>query len=197
MTNILSLAWKRYLYRLEKEPLKTKSITAAIIAALADIIAQRLSSKRDRLHWRRTIAIAIYGLIWGGPSNHFWQYILEHIFSNKDDPLRAMKKVALDQLTYGPLNNIMFMTYISKVIEGRSWLATQRKVFSEYPSVQSRGWRLWPAAQFLNQSFVPIELRVLFINCVSLIWSTFLIVRANTANNISRLPVALYKPHYT
>lgn len=194
MSDILLLCWQKYLKKLEDEPLRTKALTAAFLAGLADVIAQRLSS-RARLNWRRTLSIALYGLIWGGPSNHYWQMALERIFPNRKDQLRPVKKVTLDQLTYGPLNNILFMTYISMVVEGRSWTATRTKVRNEYPGVQSKGWRLWPVAQFVNQSFVPLEFRVLWTNCVALLWSTFLITRAKTAGQTTRLPVL--KTHMT
>ena len=192
MSGILALCWHRYLRRLEEEPLRTKALTAALLAGLADVIAQRLVSSRSALNWRRTLSIALYGLLWGGPSNHYWQQVLERIFPKRGDPLRAVKKVALDQLTYGPLNNILFMTYIAAVVEGRSWAATRAKVRADYPAVQIKGWRLWPAAQFLNQTFVPLEMRVLWTNGVALVWSTFLITRARTASRVpwSALPVA-------
>lgn len=38
--------------------------------------------------------------------------------------------------------------------------------------------QLWPAAQLCNQQLVPLHLRVLFTNAVSLCWSTFLIMTA-------------------
>ena len=145
------------------------------------MIAQRLGSNRARINWRRTLSIALYGLIWTGPSNHYWQLLLERLFPKRDDPLRPAKKVLFDQLTYGPLNNIMFMIYISMIVEGRSWNATRTKIRADYPNVQINGWRLWPAAQFINQSFVPLELRVLWSNMVSLLWTTFMITRAKTA----------------
>ena len=75
----------------------------------------------------------------------------------------------------------MFMIYISMIVEGRSWNATRTKIRADYPNVQINGWRLWPAAQFINQSFVPLELRVLWSNMVSLLWTTFMITRAKTA----------------
>ncbi|KAG7671539.1 putative Peroxisomal membrane protein PMP22 [Nannochloris sp. 'desiccata'] len=185
MGDILALAWHKYLNNLKRDPVKTKAVTASLIAIASDLIAQRLGgSSRARVNWRRTLSIALYGLIWTGPSNHYWQLFLERLFPDKKDPLRPAKKVALDQLTCGPLNNIMFMIYISMIVEGRSWNATKLKIRADYANVQVNGWRLWPLAQFINQSFVPLELRVLWSNMVSLIWTTFMITRAKTAGRI-------------
>jgi peroxisomal membrane protein 2 len=171
-----------------------QAITASLIALASDLIAQRLGgSSRARVNWRRSLSIALYGLIWTGPSNHYWLHFLERLFPNKNDPLRPAKKVAFDQLTYGPLNNIMFMLYISMIVEGRSWKATSSRIRADYPNVQVNGWRLWPLAQFINQSFVPLELRVLWSNMVALIWTTFMITRAKTAGRVPgpKLPTVL------
>lgn len=166
-------------------------MTAALLAAAADIISQRLASRRARLNWRRTLSIALYGAVWVGPSNHFWQLFLERLFPRHDDPLRPAKKVAVDQLTYGPLNNVLFMTYISMVVEGRSVKATRAKLTADYRGVQVNGWRLWPLAQLVNHSFVPLDLRVLWSNCVSLLWTTFMIMRSRAAAGARGARIAL------
>ncbi len=96
MANVVQVAWARYLRQLEREPLKTKvslvaftirhgsliytasilrsvqAITSGSLAALSDITAQKLVSNAP-LNWRRTLAMALFGLIWSGPSNHYWQ----------------------------------------------------------------------------------------------------------------------------
>ena len=51
-------------------------------------MAQRLTTSAP-INWRRTLTIALYGLVWSGPSNHFWQHTLERIFPpSKSDGLR-------------------------------------------------------------------------------------------------------------
>ena len=37
-----------------------------------------------------------------------------------------------------------------------------------------RAGTLWPLAAFINYAYVPVPLRVLFINLVGISWSTFL-----------------------
>jgi hypothetical protein len=173
-----------------------QALTAATLAALSDILAQRLTSRKaSRLNWRRTLAISLFGFLWTGPSNHFWQLLLESIFpstqAQDSDKIswRPAKKVLLDQLTYGPLNNILFMMFMAKLIEGRSWKTTLSKIKADYPAIQLRGWRFWPVAQFVNQTVVPLQLRVLWTNCVAFVWSTYLILRSKSAGNINWLPM--------
>lgn len=69
--SIVQLAWQRYLYQLNKRPLRTKALTSAFIAALADVIAQRILTGGYKSP-KRTLACALWGLIWNGPSAHYW-----------------------------------------------------------------------------------------------------------------------------
>lgn len=175
-------------------PLRFKqAITSAILAAAADILAQSLGPQKKPHNWRRTFRIGLYGLLWVGPSNHFWQLILERLFPRKSDPLRPFKKVAFDQFTYGPLNNIMFMTFIARMVDGKSWEATRATIRKDYTSVQVNGWRLWPLAQFINQSFVPLDMRVLWTNLVSLFWTSFLIMRVKSGAVVPRVRLPMFK----
>lgn len=184
--SVLGIAWQRYLYQLNKRPLRTKALTAAGIAALSDIIAQRVLTGGYR-SGRRTVAVALYGLIYTGPAAHYWQKFVQWAFctcgkgSNcncSSDALTVFKKVLVDQVTYGPVCNVMFLCFTGMILEARPWSDVGTKVFRNYPAVQLNAWRLWPLASLINFKFVPIKLRVLFINLVALVWSTFLLMRA-------------------
>ncbi len=60
-----------------------------MLAGVSDLLAQRLSgSSASGIHWRRTLAIALYGIVWSGPAGHYWQQVLERLFPDKKDPLR-------------------------------------------------------------------------------------------------------------
>ena len=43
-------------------------------------------------------------------------------------------------------------------------------VKNEYPTIQINGWKLWPAAAMFNYRYIPLNLRVLFLNLVALGW---------------------------
>jgi peroxisomal membrane protein 2 len=124
-SGILQVAWQRYLAQLNKRPLRTKALTAACIAGLSDVIAQRILVGRYRSPYR-TLLCALYGLLWNGPSNHFWQKFMEKLFRGKTDNLTVIRKVLFDQVTYGPLCNLLFMSFATIVLEGKG-LATLRE----------------------------------------------------------------------
>lgn len=62
--------------------------------------------------------LQVFGLVWSGPANHYWQAFLERVFRGKRDAATLCKKVLLDQLSYGPLNNALLMIYIAFIVEG-------------------------------------------------------------------------------
>lgn len=109
---------------------------------------------------------------------HFWQRFMEKKFRGKKNLSTTAQKVLVDQVTYGPVNNIMMMSYIALVVDQTTVQAALSRVKCNYPGVQLKGWQVWPVASLVNYRFVPLKLRVLFANMVALCWSTFLILHA-------------------
>lgn len=62
-----------------------------MLAGLSDVLAQSLGggARGAPLNYRRTAAVALWGLVWAGPSSHYWQAALERLFPNKRDPMRT------------------------------------------------------------------------------------------------------------
>ncbi|KAK9844229.1 hypothetical protein WJX84_010505 [Apatococcus fuscideae] len=171
---VLGLAWKRYLHSLNTKPLRTKALTSASLSALSDILAQLLTTRR--VYWRRTVAFALYGGLWSGPANHYWQNFLQRLFKGRSDPTAVVQKVILENLTISPFHNALMMSFISLIIEGRSVRATKEKLRRDFPPLIINAWRVWPLASLINYRYVPLHLRVPFVSVLALCWSTFLIV---------------------
>lgn len=144
---------------------------------MSDLVAQWLVG-HGAYRYKRTAAMAGFGLLWGGPSMHFWQRFMEKKFHGKKNLSTTAQKVLVDQVTYGPVNNIMMMSYIALVVDQTTVQAALSRVKCNYPGVQLKGWQVWPVASLVNYRFVPLKLRVLFANMVALCWSTFLILHA-------------------
>eukprot|EP00884_Botryococcus_braunii_P013261 jgi/Botrbrau1/21936/Bobra.0249s0059.1 len=178
MGTVLDLALKRYLKQLQKNPVRTKAITAASLFGTSDIVAQLLT-RSSSYNWRRTVAIALYGLIWSGPAGHFWQQLVERVFGPKKDPQTLVKKVLLDSVVWSPFANALAMIYFTTVVEGRTLAFTRSKLKQEFPTVQLNAWRVWPLVSLINFRYMPLELRVVFHNCVAFFWAIFLILKSS------------------
>ena len=76
-----------------------QAITSGSLAALSDITAQKLVSNAP-LNWRRTLAMALFGLVWSGPSNHYWQKFTNQLFKGKKDAASVAQKVSVCACVY-------------------------------------------------------------------------------------------------
>ena len=96
----------------------------------------------------------------------------------------AARKVLLDQLTFGPVSNIAFMTFFALAVApasaaaGAKGVGVARRVRDDLPRVQLLAWRFWPLVAAFNYQAVPPPLRPLAANVAGLVWSTFLAVSA-------------------
>eukprot|EP00850_Spirogloea_muscicola_P001914 SM000007S20874 [mRNA] locus=s7:625265:626130:- [translate_table: standard] len=86
--------------------------------------------------------MALFGLLFGGPSLHIVHRLLDRIFRSAQDTPTVLCKVAVEQLTYGPIMNLANMFFIARVVEGRPMPAVREKIRRDYPSVQINGWRV-------------------------------------------------------
>ncbi|EFJ42510.1 hypothetical protein VOLCADRAFT_107206 [Volvox carteri f. nagariensis] len=177
---LLVVCWKSYIEELKTRPLRTKCITSACVAGLSDVVAQLIISGHYK-SVKRTLAVACFGALYTGPSAHYWQKFMEQLFSGRKDFKTVLQKVLVDQLTYGPVCNVLFMSFATLVLEGKPFSFVRQKIAKDYPGVQLNGWRLWPLAALINYRFVPLQFRVLFINVVAFIWTTFLLLKAKRA----------------
>ena len=88
----------------------------------------------------------------------------------------------LDQLTFGPVSNIAFMTFFALAVApaagGGGGVGLARRVRDDLPRVQLLAWRFWPVVAAVNYRAVPPPLRPLAANVAGLVWSTFLAVSA-------------------
>lgn len=92
MSDVVSEAWKKYLLQLQLHPLRTKAITAGVIAGISDFAAQRIS-RIKKLQYRRLFLIMLYGLLYSGPFGHFFHKLMDKFFKGKKGNNTVGKKV--------------------------------------------------------------------------------------------------------
>ncbi|KAK3188419.1 hypothetical protein Dsin_027980 [Dipteronia sinensis] len=179
MGSVAKRGLQQYLLQLQQHPLRTKAITAGVLSAISDIVAQKLSGIQ-KLQLRRLLLKVLFGVAYLGPFGHFLHIILDKIFKGKKDTKTVAKKVLLENLTSSPWNNLFFMVYYGMVIEGRPWMQVKTKIKKDYPSVQYTAWTFWPVVGWINHQYVPLQFRVIFHSAVAMCWGIFLNLRART-----------------
>lgn len=179
MSSIVTDAWKGYLLQLQKNPLRTKAITAGVLAGVSDSVAQKISGIK-KLQLRRLLLLMLYGFAYAGPFGHFLHKLMDRIFKGKKGNTTVAKKVILEQLTSSPWNNLFFMMYYGLVVEGRPWSLVKTKVRKDYPTIQLTAWRFWPIVGWVNYQYMPLQFRVIFHSFVASCWGIFLNLKART-----------------
>ncbi|KAH6787758.1 Peroxisomal membrane 22 kDa family protein [Perilla frutescens var. hirtella] len=179
MGSVAKKGLQQYLVQLQRHPLRTKVITAGVLSAVSDIVAQKLSGIQ-KLQLKRLLLKVIFGAAYLGPLGHYFHILLDKIFKGKKDSSTVAKKVVLEQLTISPWNNLMFMVYYGLVIEGRPWIHAKSKIKKEYPKVLYTSWTFWPVVGWVNHQYVPLHFRVILHSVVACFWGIFLNLRARS-----------------
>jgi hypothetical protein len=223
--------WRGYNNALKSQPIVTKSLTCAAAFAVGDVMAQVCTrpAKFDRLlaslDAMRTARLALFGLMWSGPTGHAFYSWLDKVraanwesdsalllntlllrgygvercasfqicsgtcsqpkkFLISDVHLQAFVrveaarvasiacKVMVDQIVYSPICTMAFFTWLN--ISRFTPQDTVRDIREKLVPTVVASWSLWTPAMLLNMALVPAELRMLFINGVSIVWTNIL-----------------------
>ncbi|KAB2618745.1 PXMP2/4 family protein 2 [Pyrus ussuriensis x Pyrus communis] len=122
--------WKWYQNCLSFHPLKTQVISSGVLWGVGDIAAQYVThsnarkrlqlSDRDadfKVNWKRVAITSTFGFAFVGPVGHFWYEGLDKFIKLKlhlqPKSVRFVAaKVAMDGLIFGPLDLLVFFTYM-------------------------------------------------------------------------------------
>jgi protein Mpv17 len=109
--------------------------------------------------------MAFYGGCIFGPAATKWFGFLQKRVVIKDSPnLTIVARVAADQCLFATGNLFFFLSTMA-IMEGSS---PKDKLAQTYTTALQKNWMVWPAVQFTNFKFVPLQHRVLVVNVVSL-----------------------------
>jgi protein Mpv17 len=172
---------------LQRAPVVTKSVTASIIFALSDILAQTIQKKDTTkenkiIELRRLIATGIFGLLYFGPAAHYW-YEWMYTAIPLSSPSSTAKKTMLGQLIFGPVSDCMY--FVSTLIQTKTFtLSTwMHKIRTDLPSVVLAGGAYWPLMEIIGYTYVPKAFMPLFIHLSNLLWTTFLALKSYAKEN--------------
>merc|ERR1719402_571387 len=107
-----------------------------------------------------------------GPPHHYWYQMLDKLYPGKT-PVLILKKVLLDQTFAAPFFALTFI-YGASLLEGRSLSQCWTEFVSKFPTIYLFDWLIWPPSQAVNFTLVPQPFRVLYVNCVTVVWDVFL-----------------------
>ena len=121
---------------------------------------------------KRLLTLSIFGLIYHGPSGHFFYNWLDSKIEGTDAK-SVFTKVAIDQIFWCPVFMTVFFSYLG-LANGDALSTIVDKIKKDlFPAVQG-SWRIWPAVHIVNFKFISNKHRLLFLNGFQIAFNMFL-----------------------
>lgn len=154
-----------------------QAVTSAVLSGLGNAVAQAVVEGRGLrgLEAGRLWRFTVLGLLLS-PVSHYKFLWLESLFRFAPQRSGLYGKLALDQLAFGPLFNVLFYVLLA-ILNGQPSSAAALVRANFWPTTIN-SWKVWPIASFVSFNYVPEELRVLFANIVGFFWVIVLSVIA-------------------
>ncbi|KAG6759211.1 hypothetical protein POTOM_035683 [Populus tomentosa] len=185
MSDVAKEAWRKYLIQLQVNPLRTKALTSGVIAGLGDALAQKISGIK-KLQLRRLLLFSLFGFAYGGPFGHYLHKLMSVLFKGKNDSKTVAKMEWKFLNLLGFVRTIDFLSFEQPAVHavlwlGIPWVFVKDKIKKDFTSVQVAAWKVGPMVAWVNNQFVPLQLRVIFQCFVGLCWTIFLNLKARSA----------------
>ncbi|KDP38924.1 hypothetical protein JCGZ_00681 [Jatropha curcas] len=178
--------WSAYEEALKTNPVLAKMMISGVVYSIGDWIAQCFEGKPlfefDRARMFRS---GLVGFMLHGSLSHYYYQFCEELFPFQDWWVVPVK-VAFDQTAWAAVWNSIYY-----IVVGFLRLDSPATIFSELRAtfwpMLTAGWKLWPFAHLVTYGVIPVEQRLLWVDCVELIWVTILSTYSNEKSE-ARIP---------
>ncbi|XP_042950814.1 uncharacterized protein LOC122282835 isoform X2 [Carya illinoinensis] len=181
--------WSAYEEALKRNPVLAKMVISGVVYSLGDWIAQCYGGKPlfefDRARMFRS---GLVGFTLHGSLSHYYYQFCEEIFPFQDWWV-VPAKVIFDQTAWAAVWNSIYFTVLG-FLRLESPVSIFKELKATFWPMLTAGWKLWPFAHLVTYGVIPVEQRLLWVDCVELIWVTILSTYSNekTEARISDAP---------
>jgi len=164
--------WRSYEDALSESPIVTKTMINVIIYLLGDWLSQTLFKDNNILDFdaSRTLRNGFIGACFG-PLVHAYYQFSDFIF-----PVVGMNrfyKIIMDQTIYLVTKCSMYILAVG-VLSGESIEESATNVKTKIKGITITAWKFWPLVHCITYSAIPAQHRILWVNCVDLVWNAIL-----------------------
>lgn len=159
-------------------PQFSNACTGFITFTVGDIIAQKIDKNNSKnINVSRAIQLGLLGVVMNGFFLHRWFLILDKVVG-KSTKNGAVLKVIADQVIYAPFAIISFFGFACVMKPSAEFRMETLidKIQNDFVKTYIADCTIWPAANFINFSFVPLIYRASFTAVTQLVWQTYLSV---------------------
>lgn len=175
--------WIAYEEALKTNPVLAKMMISGIVYFLGDWIAQCYEGKplfefdRARMFRSGLVGFALHGSL-----SHYYYQFCEVLFPFKGWWV-VPAKIAFDQTIWSAVWNSIYYVVLG-ILRAESMTDIYGELKSTFLPMLTAGWKLWPFAHLVTYGFVPVEQRLLWVDCVELIWVTILSTYSNEKSEV-------------
>jgi len=169
---VLGDLWTNYNDVLEAKPILTKACTSLVGFSVGDTLAQKFVAKGQKFDYHRLARMAAFGFLFHGTISHFFYNKLDAVIPGKT-PLAIAEKVFTDQVLWAPIFTFIYLTWMG-VTSGLSPAQVGDKIKNDLVKGVVGSWSVWPLVHAVGFKFVPLEQRLLYINCIQIGYNVFL-----------------------
>ncbi|KAK7961143.1 PXMP2/4 family protein 4 [Apiospora saccharicola] len=183
-----------YINQLEKNPLRTKMLTAGTLASLQELIASFLAKDRNKhgnYFTSRVPKMAAYGALVSAPLGHFLIWCLQKTFKGRTSLKSKIMQIIVSNLVIAPIQNSIYLVAMALIAGARTYHQVRATVRVGFMKVMKVTWVTSPLCLAFAQQFLPESTWVPFFNVVAFIIGTYI----NTMTKKKRL-AALRKKHF-
>ncbi|CAJ2660449.1 unnamed protein product [Trifolium pratense] len=170
--------WIAYEQSLKANPVLAKMAISGVVYSIGDWIAQCYEGKpifefdRARLFRSGLVGFTLHGSL-----SHYYYQLCETLFPFQQWWV-VPAKVAFDQTVWSAIWNSIYFVVLG-LLRFDSLPNIYGELKSTFVPMLTAGWKLWPFAHLITYGVVPVEQRLLWVDCIELIWVTILSTYSN------------------
>ncbi|XP_059583300.1 protein Mpv17 [Alligator mississippiensis] len=171
--------WRGYGRLLARRPWTVQITTAGALMGVGDVVSQQLVEQKGlrRHSGRRTLRMMAIGFCFVGPVVGGWYKLLDRLVLGTTKTA-AVKKMVLDQAGFAPIFLGSFLA-VAGAVNSLSAKENWEKIQRDYADTLVTNYYIWPAVQVANFYFIPLNYRLAVVQCVAIIWNSYLSWKAN------------------
>ena len=170
--HMASANWDAYEANLRETPVLTKTYINAGIYCLADYLSQRLAGAK-------MLEFDLARLARNGAIGAFFGPLVVAYYGWSDailppgDATMVPWKILMDQTAYAAVKYSAYLWLVG-LGAGKPPAESFEEVKAKLCPTLQTGWRFWPIVHMVTYTVIPPRHRILWINCVDLVWVTIL-----------------------
>lgn len=170
--------WHAYEEVLQSNPLLAKMTISGIVYSIGDWIGQCVEGKPVLEFSRvRLLRSGLVGFCLHGSLSHHYYHVCEFLFPFQGWWVVPVK-VAFDQTIWSAIWNSLYFIALG-LLRFESPVRIFKDLKATFFPLLTAGWKLWPFAHLITYGLVPVEQRLLWVDCVEIVWVTILSMFAN------------------